>query len=161
MRRYLAFLFAVTSIATASPSSAGPVFINGIVISGSRLDATRIPGANGGRFGFFSDIYYDPARNEWWALSDRGPGGGLIDYGTRVQRFTIDVNPLTGAISHFHIVETVTFTDPRGLLTGASPELNGLNPLDLNGFEGTLGRSFDPEGLVIDPRTGHFLVADE
>ena len=24
-----------------------------------------------------------------------------------------------------------------------------------------LGRSFDPEGLVIDPRTGHFLVADE
>ena len=24
-----------------------------------------------------------------------------------------------------------------------------------------LGRSFDPEGLVIDPRTGNFLVADE
>ena len=39
--------------------------------------------------------------------------------------------------------------------------MNGLNPLDLNGFEGTLGRSFDPEGLVIDPRTGDFLVADE
>jgi hypothetical protein len=26
---------------------------------------------------------------------------------------------------------------------------------------GTLGRSFDPEGLVIDPRTCHLLVADE
>ena len=24
-----------------------------------------------------------------------------------------------------------------------------------------LGRSFDPEGLVVDPRTGRFLIADE
>ena len=78
-----------------------------------------------------------------------------------MQRFTIDVNPFTGAISRFRIVETVKFTDPRGLLEGTTRELNGLNPLDLNGFEGTLGRSFDPEGLVIDPRTGHLLVADE
>ena len=95
-------------------------------------------------------------------MSDRGPGGGLISYGTRVQRFSIDINPLTGHISRFRALETVKFTDPKGLLTtGISNAMNGLNPLDLNGFEGTLGRSFDPEGLVIDPRTGDFLVADE
>ena len=93
-------------------------------------------------------------------MSDRGPGGGLIGYGTRVQRFSIDINPLTGHISRFRALETVKFTDPNGLLTGTSNAMNGLNPLDLNGFEGTLGRSFDPEGLVIDPRTGDFLVAD-
>jgi hypothetical protein len=46
------------------------------------LDATRQPGANGGRLGFFSDIYYDPIRDEWWAISDRGPGGGVLDYAT-------------------------------------------------------------------------------
>jgi len=163
MRRSLYVLFGIASIAltSATPVSAQPAFVNGITIPGSRLDATRQPGANGGRFGFFSDIYYDPSTDEWWALSDRGPGGGLISYGTRVQRFSIDINPTTGAISHFRILETVKFTDPRGLLTGTGKALNGLNPLDLNGFEGTLGRSFDPEGLVIDPRTGNFLVADE
>jgi hypothetical protein len=74
-------------------------------------------------------------------LSDRGPGGGLIGYGTRVQRFSIDINPLTGHISRFRALETVKFTDPKGLLTtGISNATNGLNPLDLNGFEGTLGR---------------------
>ena len=31
----------------------------------------------------------------------------------------------------------------------------------MNGDAGILGRSFDPEGLVIDPRTGHLLIADE
>src|SRR4029453_12710541 len=46
-----------------------------------------------------------------------------------------------------------TFNRPRAL--------NGLNPLLLNNDAGALGRSFDPEGLVIDPRTGHFIVADE
>ena len=93
MRRSIYVLSGIASIALASatPVSAQPAFVNGIVIPGSRLDATRQPGANGGRFGFFSDIYYDPATDEWWALSDRGPGGGLISYGTRVQRFSIDI----------------------------------------------------------------------
>ena len=78
MRRYLYVLFGFVSIAltSATPSSAQPAFVNGILIPGNLLDATGQPGANGGRFGFFSDIYYDPATNEWWALSDRGPGGG-------------------------------------------------------------------------------------
>ena len=45
-------------------------------------------------------------------------------------RFTIDVNPVTGRISEFTVVETVKFTDPMGLLSGPGPALNGLNPLD-------------------------------
>lgn len=39
--------------------------------------------------------------------------------------------------------------------------LNGLTPFALTNDAGILGRSFDPEGLVIDPRTGHLLIADE
>ena len=54
---------------------------------------------NDGRLGFFSDIHCDPLRNEWWALSDRGPGGG------------------------------------------------------------PLGEVLDPEGIVVNPRTGHLLVS--
>jgi hypothetical protein len=146
---------------------AQPTFVNGLVIPGDSLDATGQPGANAGRLGMFSDIYYDPAREEWWALSDRGPGGGLIDYATRLQRFTLTVDPVTGAISRFRVKETVIFRDPQGLLTPPTAPvnrpraLNGLNPLLLNNDAGVLGRSFDPEGLIIDPRTGHFIVADE
>jgi hypothetical protein len=39
--------------------------------------------------------------------------------------------------------------------------LDGLNPFGLTGNAGFVSTSFDPEGLVIDPRTRHFLVADE
>jgi hypothetical protein len=152
---------AVLAFGQASTASAQAVFVNGIGIPGNALDATNRPGANAGRFGFFSDIYYEPNRNEWWALSDRGPGGGLISYATRLSRFTIDINPSTGRISNFRVKETITFTDPSGLLVGAGPELNGLNPRDLNGDAAVLGHSFDPEGLVVDPWTGHFYVADE
>jgi hypothetical protein len=163
MRR-ACFLFgslAALAFGQASAANAQPVFVNGLRIPATTLDATRQPGANGGRFGFFSDIYYEPNRNEWWALSDRGPGGGLITYATRLSRFTIDINHVTGKISNFRIRETITFTDPNGLLLGAGPELNGLNPRDLNGDPSVLGHSFDPEGLVVDPWTGHFYVADE
>ena len=98
---YLPDLFAHYCSSTAGSASAQPTFVNGLVHSGNTLDATLQPGANRGRFGHFSDIYYDPLRHEWWALSDRGPGGGLLDYGTRLQRFDIDINPITGAISNF------------------------------------------------------------
>ena len=53
--------------ATAPSASAQPAFVNGLVIPGNTLDATGVPGANAGRFGFFSDIYYDVNRDEWWA----------------------------------------------------------------------------------------------
>jgi hypothetical protein len=76
---------------------------NGLVIGGATLDDTREPGANAGRFGFFSDIYYDPVRDEWWSLSDRGPGGGVLDYSTRLN-FRVDVHPATGRISRFRVV---------------------------------------------------------
>jgi hypothetical protein len=79
---------AITGLAigmlAAAAVSAAPEFVNGILIPGNTLDATREPGANQGRFGFFSDLYYDPLREDWWALSDRGPGGGLLDYETRL-----------------------------------------------------------------------------
>ena len=153
---------------TSVPATAAPAFINGIVIAGETLDRTGQPGANQGRLGFFSDLYFDPVGNDWWALSDRGPGGGLIDYSTRVQRLRIKFDRHTGAIERVRIRETIKFTDPLGLLAapdnptvGEAQALNGFNPLLLNGDVSKLGRSFDPEGLVIDPRTGHIIVSDE
>jgi hypothetical protein len=153
-------------VLTAATAAAQPAFVNGLIVPGATLDASKVPGANAGRFGQFSDLYYDPIRDEWWALSDRGPGGGLLDYAVRVQRIDLQVHPITGRISNFRVKETVTLTDTSGLLPPPAAAvdplaLNGLNPQLLNANAALLGRSFDPEGLVIDPHTGHFLIADE
>jgi hypothetical protein len=166
--RRLGQCLALALLLVASSVSAEPTFVNGLVIRGGTLDDTREPGANAGRFGFFSDIYSDPVREEWWSLSDRGPGGGVLDYSTRLIRFTLDIHPVTGRISRFRIKDTIQLTDPDGLLTGPSNPtvgdaraLNGLNPGILNGNPAVLGRSFDPEGLVINSRNGNFIVSDE
>jgi hypothetical protein len=125
-------------------------FVNGLAIDGGTLDLTSADAFNR-RLGFFSDLYYDPNRKEWWGLSDRGPGGGTLPYETRVQRFTLDV-AANGAISNFQVQQTVLFSQ-------AGLAMNGLAPQAPN--TQVLGRSFDPEGFVVNPKTGHFLVSDE
>ncbi|HRZ01526.1 MAG TPA: esterase-like activity of phytase family protein [Burkholderiaceae bacterium] len=142
-------LCAALCLVTAQAVLAAPTFVNGITLSGAAGDRFGT-GANDGRLGYFSDLYYDPAAREWWGLSDRGPGGGTLSYETRVQRFTLDVDPATGAISNFKVVDTVKFRDGAAAFNGLAP-----SPSD------KLGRSFDPEGFVVNPRTGRFLVSDE
>jgi hypothetical protein len=128
---------------------AAPTFVNGLAIAGNTGD-TYGTSVNDGRLGFFSDIYYDPNRSEWWGLSDRGPGGGTIPYETRVQRFTLDVNMSSGAISNFQVAQTVKFKN-------GGVAMNGLAPSPAS----TLGNAFDPEGFAINPLNGRFLVSDE
>jgi hypothetical protein len=135
-----------------------------IVIPGDATDLSGQPnGVNGNRLGgFFSDLYYDRSNNVYYGLSDRGPGGGTIAYDTRVQKFTLDVNPNTGAISNFNLIQTILFTNPNQ--TSPPPistnNYNGYNPLNLNGSKSVLGLSLDPEGFVVAPN-GNFYVSDE
>jgi hypothetical protein len=141
------------TVAAVTPARAqhvaGAQFVNGLAISAST------PDLSGGtpfdrRLGFFSDLYYDTNRGEWWGVSDRGPGGGTLPYDTRIQRFTLDVNATTGQVSGFQVQQTIKF------MSGGSP-LTGLAPNPSN----VLGDTFDPEGIVVDPATGHLLVSDE
>ena len=141
---------ALLSILFAGAAHAAPSFVNGLTLDGSMLDLSGGSSANNGRVGYFSDIYYDTNRNEWWGLSDRGPGGGTISYDTRVQKFTLDINQTTGAISNFNITQTVVFKNGTSTLNGLAPSPNS-----------TLGNSMDPEGFVINPKNGNFLVSDE
>lgn len=134
-------------IATAQ---AAPTFVHGLTIDGDSVDLSGGTLINDGRVGFFSDIYYDAARNEWWALSDRGPGGGTLQYETRVHRFTVDVDPQTGQVANFQILRTLIFRKGPNALDGYSPEEGG-----------PLGLAFDPEGIVVHPLTGHLLISDE
>ena len=124
------------------------VYQNGLALAGDALDLSSGTQAER-RLGYFSDIYYDPSRKQWWGLSDRGPGGGVLQYDTRVQRFEVDISA-TGAISNFRVVQTVKF------MQGTQP-FNGLAPNPTS----ALGRAFDPEGIVINPKNGNFLVSDE
>ena len=94
-------LAAILLAGTAVAARSEPVFVNNLSIAGDATDASGdAAGANGNRLGGFgSDLFYDRANNVYYGLPDRGPGGGLIAYETRVQKFTLDVNPTTGAIA--------------------------------------------------------------
>lgn len=146
-----AMAMSVISAATAQAVLAAPEFVNGLALDGALLDRSGGTDANTGRVGYFSDLYYDAQRKQWYGLSDRGPGGGSLDYQTRVQRFGLKVDKKTGAISGFKIRETIIFKDEFG-----NP-MNGSAPSPTN----VLGNAFDPEGFVIDPRNRHFYVSDE
>jgi hypothetical protein len=147
---FLPTLLATAALAgTASAQSvSGASFVNGLALSGGSLDLSSGSDVER-RLGFFSDIVYDRQRDQWWGLSDRGPGGGTLSYETRVQRFTLDV-AADGAISSFKVTKTVKFSRAGSSMNGLAP-----NPTD------KLGNSFDPEGIVVNPTNGHLLVSDE
>lgn len=144
----IAGVVAFSSSATAQ-TARNAQFVNGITIAGSTLDRSTGTVFDR-RHGMFSGLFYDPLRGEWWGTPDRGPGGGTLPYETRVQRFTLDVDHATGRISNFQIAATIKFTSQGTALNGLAP-----NP------KSTLGKSFDPEGIVINPVNGNILVADE
>ena len=131
-------------------------FVNSISIPGNATDLanTNNPSANTNRLGGFgSDLYFDPNSNFYYGLVDRGPGGGVIPYQTRVQQFSLNVNQSTGAISDFVLQNTI-------LLTKDGQSFNGLNPNLLNRDSSNLGKSQDPEGFVVAPN-GNFYISDE
>ena len=138
------------------PSAYGISLNNRLTIPGESTDLYPFKGnsANVNRLGgFFSDLYYDRYRNVYYGLADRGPGGGVISYNTRVQKFSLDLDPKTGAIRKFRLLDTIVFTL-------SANNYNGLNPRLLNGNASVLGLSLDPEGFAVAPN-GNFYVADE
>ena len=44
---------------------ASPEFVNGLALDGAMLDRSGGTTPNTGRVWYFSDIYYDPQRNQW------------------------------------------------------------------------------------------------
>jgi hypothetical protein len=149
-------LVALAAFALPAVAAAEPIFVNTIQIAGMATDLSGLSSAGGNNRlgGFASDLAYDPARNIYYGLPDRGPGGGLLSFDTRIQVFTLDVDPGSGAIGNFSLTDTITLKDAAGL------PFTGLNPRLLNADSAVLGRSLDPEGMVLGPN-GHFYVSDE
>ncbi|MBG1265597.1 esterase-like activity of phytase family protein [Nostoc sp. WHI] len=115
--------------------------------------------------GFGSDLFYDYRQDVYYALVDRGPGGGVISYQTRVEKFSITTDPTTGAITNYQLLGTIPFTVAaettlNGVTYDETTPFNGLNAKLLNGNGGVLGLSQDPEGFVVG-KNGNFFVSDE
>ncbi len=146
------------AIALPSTAAAADWSLADVMPLSARAKDRIAPGttaANVNRLGYFSDLSYERSSGTWFALSDRGPGGGVIGYATRLQQMLILTHPISGELLARPIVlRTILFTDRDGR------PFNGLNPTLLNGSAATLGNSFDPEGLAIG-RNGHFYIADE
>jgi hypothetical protein len=93
--------------------------VSSISIPGNAIDLFPLNGetnqANINRLGGFgSDFFYDYRQNFYYALVDRGPGGGVIPYETRVEQFDINIDPQTGAINGYQLLKTIPFTIAAG-----------------------------------------------
>ena len=144
---------AALAAAPAPAALAAPEFVNGLTLPGDMLDESKGTEANTGRVGFFSDIYYDAKRNEWWGLSDRGPGGGTLPYETRVQRFKLDIDKPDRRRS-----ATSRSSRPSSSGTSSAQPLNGIAP-NPTSAAGPLLRPRRLRRRIRRP--AHFLVSDE
>ncbi len=147
-------LAAIAAAALAVPASAAITFAGKIDVAGNATDlATLGNGPNLNRLSFGSDLIYNPGNNTFYGISDRGPGGGTIDWAPRVEAFKVDV-AANGAISNFQLTQTTVFKQANGQV------FSGLLPSLLPGGAGVLGNALDSEGIV-RLKNGHFLVSDE
>lgn len=144
-----ALLLSSALITIAGPSLASPQLLDVIEVAGDAADASGdAAGANGNRLSFGSDLFFDGTF--FWGLADRGPGGGVIPYETRVHKMAVDFNTTTGRINGLTVAQTIKFKDQNG------NAFNGLAPSQ----DDVLGNSFDPEGFAVRSN-GNLLVSDE
>nr|WP_197042065.1 esterase-like activity of phytase family protein [Sandarakinorhabdus oryzae] len=138
----------------AVPASAAVSFAGKIEVAGNSTDLATIgSGPNSNRLSFGSDLFFDPRRQIFYGISDRGPGGGTIDWAPRIEQFNVDFSA-SGGISNFQLQRTTLFRQANGQV------YSGLNPGLQPGGARNLGPALDSEGIVRLPN-GNFLVADE
>ncbi|KTT74068.1 hypothetical protein NS334_05725 [Sphingomonas endophytica] len=151
--RPFALLAAVATVELSSVPAGAATLVSSFAIDNG-TDLSGLSGVGNNRFGGFgSDLSYDAGTGTFWSTTDRGPGGGVLDYAPRLQGFTLDIDRNSGKINGFTLTHTVLYRD-------GNQTFNGLNPQLLNGSVADLGRSLDPEGLARLPN-GNFLVSDE
>lgn len=149
------FSAAAALLLSATTAPAAIEFTGVLTVPGAMTDLSGLPATEGNnRLSFGSDLIYDRPTNTFYGITDRGPGGGLIDYAPRANAFTLATDPTTGQALGFTLTNTTVFTGTDGTV------FSGLNPQLRSGSVSNLGDSFDPEGLARLPN-GNFLVADE
>lgn len=150
----VAGLSLAAGLLAAGPARAAVTYAGHLTVAGDATDLAPGTTANEVRLSFGSDLTYDARNGTFYGVSDRGPGGGLVDWAPRIEAFTADFNA-SGAVSNFNLTQTTVFKQANGA------SFSGLRP-DLlpGGNSATLANALDSEGIV-RLRNGQFLVADE
>ena len=147
-------LAAGLALALSGTASAAIVYTGQASFAGNATDLSGIaPAFGGNRLSIGSDLFYDAATNSYWGNTDRGPGGGVVDFAPRAHNFSLDIAS-DGSVSGYTLLKTVVFKKDGVPMTGLNPRLAP------QGDASVLGGSFDPEGLVVG-KNGHFFVSDE
>ena len=92
-------VLSLAALSAGAASVTNATFVNGLALDGAATDRSSGSDAER-RLGYFSDLYYDPQRKEWWGLSDRGPGGGVLN---------------------FQVAATIKFNDAGQAMNGIAP----------------------------------------
>ena len=130
--------------------------IKTIAISGSMLDLSGFdePLAGGiphNSFGGISALEYSGEKDLYFALPDRGPKDGAVDWVCRAHLVRISLDPNIDSANEFSVEKTFIFCDGTRTFSGLATR---LNKSDL-----TLER-FDPEGMRLGSNKNVY-VADE
>ncbi|MBC7521517.1 MAG: esterase-like activity of phytase family protein [Sandarakinorhabdus sp.] len=154
--RHLFLSAAAVAALFAVPALAAPTYVGKVEVAGNAVDLAAIGSTpNDNRLSFGSDMFYSQREQTFYGISDRGPGGGTIDFAPRIEAFKLAVNSASGAISNFNLTATKVFRQANGSV------YSGLFPDRLpGGSKPVLGNSLDSEGIARLPN-GQFVVADE
>ena len=147
-------LLLVSAAAVAASSAQAAVqFVGKYEVSADTTDLSGQTAAGAqNRLSFGSDWVF--SNGKFYGITDRGPGGGVLDFAPRINEMKLGIDFATGAITSHKVVGTTLLRDADGGL------LTGLNPQIAAGNVATLGKSFDSEGFHRLPN-GNYLIADE
>ena len=152
--RYL-LIASVAATVLAAPATAAVTLAGVLTVPGNAIDLAGGSTANDNRLSFGSDMTYHAGTDTFYGISDRGPGGGTIDFSPRIEAFKVDIDKQTGAIANFDLKATKVFRQANGT------PYSGLFPDRLpGGSKGNLGNALDSEGIA-RLSNGQFIVADE
>jgi hypothetical protein len=98
----------------AAPAAAAVSYVGKIEVSGAATDFAPGSSPNDNRLSFGSDLIYSQREQTFYGISDRGPGGGTIDFAPRIEAFKIDVNNAIGAVSNFNLTATKVLRQANG-----------------------------------------------
>lgn len=148
-------LMAAAMLAVA-PAAATVSYVNVLEVPANTSDLSGLGASpNQSRLSFGSDLVYHAGSDTFYGISDRGPGGGTIDFAPRIEAFKVNVNSATGAVGGFNLTGTKVFRQANGA------SYSGLFPDRLpNGSKSALGNALDSEGVARLPN-GQFLISDE
>ena len=126
-------------------------------------DHDGLPPFSNDMLGGFSALAYTGSNQTYYALSDRGPLDGAVDWNCRIHKIRIPIGEDTNQSLQVELLETVLLTDEEGIpftgMASACPSTRMSNVATGSLFSTPASR-LDPEGIRIS-KNGNIFISDE